>query len=221
MVYHVTDSNKDTGFVSTIGMLSTIAAIVSFFSPHLSDSSLQAFFDESSLKKLFNSAKLEAERRFSEMKSRFSDISRRHIVALGSGWAWPALVDFDSKITEGAISSVEISESKNYTHGRYLNAYKHKSSRLFVLFSTGRDKRLTGFLEGRFSKDFPVFVLQTDNIGPIASVELMVKQLYLTNVLAKSRGLDIVKPSFPLEARGLYSWGPIYRYTERDSESDE
>jgi fructoselysine-6-P-deglycase FrlB-like protein len=219
-VYCVTDGNKDRGFVSTIGMLSTMAAMCSLLEPSLGDPSLPVFFGEPSLRDFFASAKAEAEQKLDAMSAKFSDLGHRHIVALGSGWAWPALVDFESKITEGGVSTIEISETKNYTHGRYINAYRNKGSRLFVLLSTSHDTALADFLESRFSKDFPTVVLHTSESGLKASVELTVKQLYLTNAIAKSRGIDIARPYFPQEARGLYSWGPIYEHRESGKKSN-
>ena len=50
-------------------------------------------------------------------------IETLHLVGLARGWGWPALIDLESKIVEGGICTIELSELKNYTHGRYINTF--------------------------------------------------------------------------------------------------
>ena len=66
-----------------------------------------------------------------------------HMVCVASGWGIPALADFESKIVEGGICTIETSESKNFTHGRYINTFYNKQNRAMVIFESPEDKELS------------------------------------------------------------------------------
>jgi fructoselysine-6-P-deglycase FrlB-like protein len=212
IVHTLPHFGRDSGFVSTTGLLMTVSAMLAQFrSKALTQDEIDQLSTEPKLTERFRQAKSDSYHSFSVVREQFSRMDRLHIVALGSHWTSPALIDLDSKLTEGAVCTVEVCESKNYTHGRYLNAYRNKSSRLFLLFSSPDDSDLMQFLEGKFKRDFPVVVIGTQYSTALASVDLLVRELYFTLALSQALSLDIARPiRFPQEARGLYSWGPIY-----------
>src|SRR5206468_8486755 len=127
----------------------------------------------------FRRAKTEVMTSFREVSESLDREEPMHIVALGSGWAWPSVVDFEARMTEGAVCTTEIAELKNYTHGRYLNAYRNKSSRFVVVFGLPSDDKLVRFLKEKLSKDFPVLVVKSTLQPPTGTVELFVKELYV------------------------------------------
>ncbi len=205
---------SDSGFVSTQGMLSSVAFLIGLVSKSVDVNieKLLSFFQLEKLTQIFGEAKKDAATAVGSIWQSFDEMTDRpHIVALGSGWAWPAVVDLESRITEGAVSTIEVSELKNYTHGRYLNAYRNKGSRLFVLFGLPSDQRLVRFLYEKLSRDFPVMTCVSKEDPPVAIVDLLVRELYLSSEISKRLNMDIAKAwHFPKESRGLFSWGPIY-----------
>lgn len=212
---HLTSSKlSDSGFVSTQGMLSCASLLVGFLAKSFGFDSEQLlnFFNHQNMITMFSQAKADVANSMVEPWQAFDEMSSPpHLVVLGSGWAWPAVADFESKITEGAVCTIEISELKNYTHGRYLNAYRNKESRVFVLFELPSDNRLIRFLKEKLSNDFPVITLTSKLSPPIGTLDLMIRGLYLSSEISKRINLDIAKAKhFPKESRGLFSWGPIY-----------
>ena len=142
------------------------------------------------------------------------DLRSHHLVVLASGWGWPAALDFESKIVEGGICTVEISEMKNFTHGRYVNSFHHREHRHFILFVTPEEAELASFMQKRFRRYFEsVLPIETSEHGLTGSVELVVQALYLAGHMAHRAGVDLANPRYPSEARGLYGWAPA-RYIE-------
>ncbi len=196
------------GFVATVGMLAMISALGGILSPEQEKKDLEEFFDQNNLYSTFGSA----DRLANEKASKFPDqMEPLHLVTLGSGWGWPAVVDFESKIVEGGICTVEISELKNYTHGRYINAFYHRRNRHFVLFRTPEDAELVGFIRDRLKRYFDVTVLATMHRDTAGALELLVSELFLASYLGKKVGRDLSRPKYPREAKGLYGWRPSAR----------
>jgi hypothetical protein len=142
-----------------------------------------------------------------------NNIDSTHIIALGSGWGWPAMTDFESKIVEGGICTIEISEMKNFTHGRYINALYHRQNRHFVLFDTPLESELTTFFARKLKRYLPqrLDILRTDLPDVRGSLDLVVQSMFLAFRLGEKSGRNLLKPRYPPEARGLYGWEPSSR----------
>ncbi|MFQ5910893.1 MAG: hypothetical protein ACE5IJ_09280, partial [Thermoplasmata archaeon] len=120
------------------------------------------------------------------------------------------------KLIEGAIATIETSELKNYTHGRYISAFTRRKDRerVIVLFSTPRDEALVDYLLSKFSRFFATVKVETVYQGFQGGFDLLMKSLCLADSLGSKCGIDISRPRYPSEARGLYGWGPIYQSSE-------
>jgi len=54
-------------------------------------------------------------------------------------------------------------------------------------------------------------VINTNREPPLGTLDLLIRELYVSSEISKKMGLDIAKAiRFPKESRGLFSWGPIY-----------
>ena len=202
---------EERGFVSTVGMLAMISALPGIFVPDDGLDELTHFFDENNLCNLVKNA-----RRVAGIASKFpSKISSTHIIALGSGWGWPALVDFESKIVEGGVCTIETSEIKNFTHGRYMNALIHRMNRHFILFNSPTEAELSAFFDKKLRRYFPqrIDVLRTDLQGVQGTLDLIIQAMSLALHLGEKAERNLLKPRYPPEARGLYGWEPSSRRT--------
>ena len=205
---------EERGFVSTMGMLAMISALVGIVVPDKTIDKTEEFFNEDNLYRLVKNA----DRTSTQIATNFSsNIDSTHIIALGSGWGWPALVDFESKIVEGGICTVEISEIKNFTHGRYINALYHRQNRHFVLFSSPLEAELVSFFEKKLKRYFPqrLHVLRTDLPGINGALDLVIQAMCLAFRLGEKAARNLLKPKYPPEARGLYGWKPSARKAKK------
>jgi len=201
---------EERGFVSTIGMLAMVSALTGLLIPDEKIDELTNLFNEDSLYKLTRNA----DRISMGVATNFSDrIDSTHIIALGSGWGWPAMTDFESKIVEGGVCTIEISEMKNFTHGRYINALYHRQNRHFVLFESPLESELAAFFIKKLQRYFPqrLDILRTDLPDVRGALDLIIQAMVLAFRLGEKSGRNLLKPRYPPEARGLYGWEPSSR----------
>jgi len=140
-----------------------------------------------------------------------------HIVGLASGWAMPPLLDFESKCVEGGLGWVEVSEAKNFTHGRFVNSFRYQQDTAFVLFRTPDQHRLGTFIREGWRDRFPLLEIESGESGPLASVELFVKMFYLFNELARLRNINISRPDVPDIARRMFKGEQLYEFPDTPS----
>ena len=201
---------QERAFVSTVGMLAMISSLASILVPDEMVTRVSQTFEHNNLMEvLVNADKVAAE------LSRLVDQepNRLHMVCLASGWGMPALSDFESKIVEGGICTIETAEMKNFTHGRYINTFYNRMNRALVIFETRQEKELSSFLQKKFERYVhPIIVVRTEKEEVSGALELMIKSLYLAWYIGKRKSRDIGSPhKYPPEARGLYGWEPEYR----------
>lgn len=202
--------SQERNFVSIIGLLSQVSALCGLMASDDDIRDLDGFFSDKSLRMDFGSSMRTMRSIAYEMARSFDDIASMHVVGFARGWGWPALIDLDSKIVEGGICTIEISELKNFTHGRYMNLFGRRNRRV-LLIKTTRDAELVDYLYRKFKRYVPTFVIETEKKGIVGAVDLLVKSLFLAWYLGQIAKKNILKPMFPAEARGLYSWEPSYR----------
>ena len=202
-------TSMERNFVSTIGLLSQVSALAALLVTSKELNNLKEYFEYASLGKKLKEYLAEAQALVDPVSQYFSSSVEPHIIAFGRGWGWPALVDLESKVIEGGICTIEISELKNYTHGRWMNLYG-KESRILMIFETPEDIELVQFLNKKF-KNFPTMNIKTEYSGVAGSIDLLLKTLLVANFIGKHARKNILKPKFPPQGRGLYSWEPEYR----------
>jgi sugar/nucleoside kinase (ribokinase family)/fructoselysine-6-P-deglycase FrlB-like protein len=198
---------QERNFVSIIGFLSQISALAGTLSTEDDLKAIEDFLNEKKIHSFFNTSGRLMERLAHQISSNDDFIQNLHIVGLARGWGWPALVDFESKIVEGGICTIEISELKNYTHGRYINTYGRKN-RCVILFKTPNDEELIEYLCKKFKNRVNYYVIQTDEKGIVGCLELLIKSIFLAYYLGYIAKKNILDPKYPPEAKGLYSWEP-------------
>lgn len=198
-------SKHRQGFVSTVGYLATLGSLLAIFAPDNLKEDLDRLFDYKSLLSIFKAVDFQAR----ELCESLSGLpSKYHFIALGSGWARPALVDLESKLVEGGIATIECSELKNFTHGRYISAYRHHNNRIAVILRCPPYNELADMVHKKLKKQMKVFELFTDRYAVLGAIDLVIQALYLTHHLGLREGVDISKPKYPKEAKGMYSWTP-------------
>lgn len=201
---------EERGFVGVYSMLSSLCILAKFLYKEEWNEKYTEFLSQKNLKILIER----------HMKNIYDDIHQKvkkfhlkdkfHIVALGTNWAEPALIDLESKIVECNLGTIEISELKNYTHGRYINLFKNPENRIVVIFKTPETKDLAEYLDKKLSKVAPVLSLETNSNDFIGMVDLLIQMLVFVNELGKIYNQDPSKPGFPNEAKGLYNWNGLY-----------
>jgi sugar/nucleoside kinase (ribokinase family)/fructoselysine-6-P-deglycase FrlB-like protein len=198
-------SKHSQGFVSTVGYLATLGALLGIFAPTNLKKELDQLLEYKSLLNTFTLADSNAKNLCGGLSKSPSDY---HFIALGSGWARPALIELESKFVEGGIATIEYSELKNFTHGRYISAYRHRNNRIAIIMKCEPYEDLADMIHKKLKKQMKVFELSTERRSVLGAIELVIQALYLTHHLGLREGFDISKPVYPKEAKGMYSWTP-------------
>lgn len=187
--------SQERNFVSIVGLLSQVSALCGILATDEDLRKLDEFFSDVSLQNNINHITRRMESISKEI-ARNSDVGSIHIVGLARGWGWPALVDLESKLVEGGICTVEISELKNFTHGRYMNLFG-RTNRRVILIRTPSDTELADYLYKKLRRYLPTYVLDTEDDGIVGAIDLMIKTLFLTWYLGQLAKINILKPKFP------------------------
>ena len=185
-------AGKD-GFLAVNSLLSTcILAVRSYDALDLSGTLPEKLYE---LKPDFNSSQWD------------TFFQRKTIIALGTGWTWPALIDLESKFTEAALGNVIISDLRNFAHGRH-NWFDKKGdeSVLFVL-ETPQTKKLAQKTINLLPDQYPRVVLSSSLSGPLACIHFFIQVSQLANEAGKRLGIDPGRPKVPEFGRKIYHIG--------------
>jgi len=134
-------------------------------------------------------------------------LSRKTIVALGGEWAWPALIDLESKFTEAALGSVLITDFRNFAHGRHHWFDKKGNESSLLVLETPPLFKLAEKTLNILPIKFPRVILKTKFIGPLAGIDLCIKVFWLVNEAGKRSSIDPGKPKIPEFGRKIYHIG--------------
>ena len=137
----------------------------------------------------------------------------RNFVVLYSGWSRPVAQDFEAKMIECGIASVQLCDYRNFCHGRFIFVSKHLEDTALVLFLSPREKDFAERLfNGKtyrgnsdvFPKNTAIITVETKYDNPLASIDLMIKMQVLFNEIAKEfRMSDNDDPCNPDNPSGI------------------
>lgn len=114
-----------------------------------------------------------------------------------------AAVDFESKFNESGLASVQVTDYRNFAHGRHLWLHRHPETPV-LMFISPRDKDLAAKTRSKLPKSCSVFALETKLSGAGASMEMQAAVFQLVASFAKDRGWDPGRPAVPMFGRKLY-----------------
>ena len=137
--------------------------------------------------------------------SKLQDI--KNYIVLYNGWSRPVATDFESKMVESGIASVQLCDYRNWCHGRFIFLSKHMEDSALVLFLTPQEKQFVkDLIDGKswrgkkadiFPCNTPIIKVVTDLDSPLASIDLLIKMYVLFNDVSKASGDEPCKPMNP------------------------
>jgi HAD superfamily hydrolase (TIGR01484 family) len=134
-------------------------------------------------------------------------LQRKTIIAVGSGWAWPALIDLESKFTEAALSNVIISDLRNFAHGRHNWFDKKGDESALIVLETPEVAKLARRTMNLLPAQYPRAVLTSSLTGYLACLHLYIQIFHLVNETGKRLDIDPGMPKVPGFGRKIYHIG--------------
>ncbi len=127
---------------------------------------------------------------------------------IGTTWAWPALLDLESKFTEGNLGTIHLHEAKDFSHGRFMRVLGADRGKVPILFfRTGEKDRYADFMARKLKSvpDFHVITSDAPAIG--GALDLMFQTQRLILEIAGRLAVDVSRPkSIPAKGLELYHW---------------
>ena len=130
-----------------------------------------------------------------------------HFVTLYSGFGAPAAHDFESVLAETGVASAQVSDARNYCHGRFLmmaNHTKHStkshvlsdSDAAAVLYVTPRNRDLIQSLRSiALPTSAPIVLIETEYNDARAALDLLIKSnVFLADYEEKGLGINPCDP---------------------------
>lgn len=134
-------------------------------------------------------------------------LNRKTIVALGGEWAWPALIDLESKFTEAALGNVLVTDFRNFAHGRHHWFDKKGDESALLVLETPPLLKLAKKTLDLLPRRYPRVVLSSSLLGPLAGIDLCIQIFRLVNEAGKRARIDPGRPRVPEFGRKIYHIG--------------
>ena len=116
----------------------------------------------------------------------------------------PVAYDIESKMSEAALGTVQLSDFRNFGHGRHHWYAKRKKGSCIIAIVTPREKVLAEKTISLMPDDIPVIWLESAINSPLSSIELLIRSFFLINEVGSARGIDPGKPGVPEFGSKLY-----------------
>ncbi len=193
--YGSTTAGRERGFVSIAATVSPAAVWAA--AAHDAESVLAAITSPAF-----------ARRRFDETAAFLMDAAKRGAVVelLATGWARPAALDLESKMTESDTVIVRVHDTKDFSHGRFLSVLERPRPRLLVTVGprTAYQERLAKVL----SSDAAGFVaVAIERQGGLGAFDALVAMQHIATLTAGFSGRDLSRPeTIPKAGLELYKW---------------
>lgn len=118
-----------------------------------------------------------------------------HFCILYSGYGEPVAKSFESVLSESGMASVQVSDMRNYCHGRFMfptnftenhDEPRYKSNVAMVLLVSPRERNLAKQVrEKAIPKKTPTIIIETDYDSALASIDLLIKTYVLIGYLGE------------------------------------
>lgn len=131
-------------------------------------------------------------------------VSRNAWVVLHGRWSSPVAVDIESKLSESAIASAQISDYRNFGHGRHHWLASRESESVVVALITPEDEALAEKTLSKIPKKIPVIRLISRIPNQNATLDLLLQAFRLVGFAGDVRCVDPGRPKVASFGRKLY-----------------
>lgn len=106
----------------------------------------------------------------------------------------PIACDLESRFSEGSVGCLQISDYRNFAHGRFNWFHQRKGQTAIIALITPESKEVAENILSELPSDIPVMRLSTSFPGSRGTIDLLLKGMYLSKYIGLRWGLDIGAP---------------------------
>lgn len=139
----------------------------------------------------------------------------KHFIVLYSSYGEPVAHDIEATMIEGGIASVQMSDFRNYCHGRFIFASNHCQSKRYpetdvcaIILTTPREKKVFEYLRDKaLPANMPIVHIHTELESSLATIQLLIDSFNFICDLAENHcGIN---PNSPHNYSGIDKRYPI------------
>lgn len=121
-------------------------------------------------------------------------VGRKNLLVLGDAWSWPAAVDAESKFHESGLCAAQITDWRNFAHGRHQWIAANMDDTAVLALVTPQSEGLANDTLELLPGDVPVVRLETWRSGPAGTLNLLVKVMHLVGEFGRAANIDPGRP---------------------------
>jgi hypothetical protein len=140
---------------------------------------------------------------------------------LYGGWGHPVAYDIESKFTEAALGNVQLSDYRNFGHGRHHWFAKRFANSAIIALVTPEEEQIAKKTMSLIPKYIPSLIIKSSDPSPASSIELLIKSFYLVNAVGELQAIDPGKPGVPEFGRKLFNLKYASFYTSNNYKNNE
>jgi hydroxymethylpyrimidine pyrophosphatase-like HAD family hydrolase len=115
-----------------------------------------------------------------------------------------AALDLESKFSEAALGPVQVTDYRNFAHGRHNWLAKRGDSTGVIALISNDDREIADHSLRLFPRDVPVARIHLHLSGEHAGIAALVAALHIVGQSGKAQGIDPGRPRVPLFGRRIY-----------------
>lgn len=131
-------------------------------------------------------------------------LGRDTIIVLYAGWLKPIAIDIESRFVEAALGSVQISDFRNFAHGRHHWMAKRSTNTSVLALVSPRYLDLANEILTHIPSDIPVVRWEISEEDPVESIVLLRRSLELAGRAAEKLGYNAGRPGVPEFGHRIY-----------------
>jgi HAD superfamily hydrolase (TIGR01484 family) len=145
------------------------------------------------------------------------------ITVLYGGWGQPVAYDIESKFTEAALGNVQLSDYRNFGHGRHHWFAKREKNSAIIALVTPEEDQIAAKTIGLIPTHIPTLIIRSRENSPASSIELLIKSFHLINSYGELQKIDPGRPGVPEFGRKLFNlrFSSFYKALKTDKKSEE
>lgn len=117
----------------------------------------------------------------------------------------PIAYDLESRFSEGSIGCLQMSDYRNFAHGRFNWFHQRKGQTGILAIVSPEGREVAENILSEIPPEIPVLRLKTDHPGSKGTVELLLESMYLAHYMGKRWGMDIGAPEVAKFGKVIHS----------------
>ena len=120
-----------------------------------------------------------------------------HFTILHGSWGLPVAGLLEGKFVESGWASGQVSDLRNYCHGRFIFTSNHLDDSAVLMLLSPREKELSARIRKFLPEKTKVVTIETDYDSPSATLDLLVQSSLLFGALCEAADVNPDSPSNP------------------------